>query len=386
MRRMFVSSTLLAVLSLSVSGKRSGGPLAIQAESREGVAAAPPDRLRQRGIHHRRRDENLPLLSGLRPARRPQPALARIRHRGALRRQPPGGVGTEAGRQHDQHERSAAAVPDADRTGQQAGGAGGEQGVDHRAGRGAAGAGRVAAARRWRRGRAAAAAARAADHGFRIRQGLDGRCRRPWRAAARGARRHRQSGLRRQRLRDQQDQDQSVRRPGCERQDHRGRRTARGTGGAAGRRWQGPGRTRWRRDRRPAQPARAPAAGANGPGGPTAESAGRSVHGFSDAGTIRREERRAGRGHHREFPAAQRAWPTPTRRLRRLRRRRRTGAGLNGPNYQVPKLQQPPACASVPADHRRAGHDQRYFPGRESRARSRSSMRPEPTPSRIPSS
>src|ERR1017187_1558317 len=46
----------------------------------------------QRGLDRRRRDEDLPLLSGLRSARRAEPAVARSRYGGALHRQPPGGV------------------------------------------------------------------------------------------------------------------------------------------------------------------------------------------------------------------------------------------------------------------------------------------------------
>ena len=58
------------------------------------------------------------------------------------------------------------------------------------------------AARWWRRGRGGRGR-QAANHRLRIHQGLDRQCRRPWSAAARGARCHRQSGFRRQRLRHQ---------------------------------------------------------------------------------------------------------------------------------------------------------------------------------------
>ena len=44
----------------------------------------------------------------------------RVRHRRPLHRQPPGGVGVQAGRQHYEYEWSAPAVPDANRAHQQA--------------------------------------------------------------------------------------------------------------------------------------------------------------------------------------------------------------------------------------------------------------------------
>src|ERR1019366_5266464 len=105
MRRMFVSSTLLAVLSLTV------------------LVSVPP-------VH-----------SQSKPKAGKAVAAARSRYGGTLHRQPPGGVGAEAGRQHGEDDRSAATVLHADGTGGEAGLAGAEQGVDYRAGGG-----------RWARG------------------------------------------------------------------------------------------------------------------------------------------------------------------------------------------------------------------------------------------
>src|ERR1035438_9677810 len=121
-------------------GERAGDPLPVQAEGRQGRGRR-TSQLWQRGFDRRRRDEDLPLLSGLRSARRAEPAVARSRYGGALHRQPPGGVGAEAGRQHGEDDRSAATVLHADGTGGEAGLAGAEQGVDYRTGGG-----------RWARG------------------------------------------------------------------------------------------------------------------------------------------------------------------------------------------------------------------------------------------
>src|ERR1017187_9667831 len=80
-------------------GERTPGPLPIQAESREGCCRR-AWKLWQRGFDRRRREEDLPLLSGLRSPRGSEPAVTRSRYGGTLHRQPPGGVGAEAGRQH----------------------------------------------------------------------------------------------------------------------------------------------------------------------------------------------------------------------------------------------------------------------------------------------
>ena len=115
--QLYAPNRSLAVLSwpfLSLTVWVSVRPVHSQSKPKAAKAIAAATRqLRQRGLHQRRRDEDLSLLPGLRPARGPQPAIARFRYRGALRCQPPGGVGTEAGRQHDEDDRSAAAVPHA---------------------------------------------------------------------------------------------------------------------------------------------------------------------------------------------------------------------------------------------------------------------------------
>ena len=106
-----------------------------------------------------------------------------------------------------------------------------------------------------------------ADHGFRVHQGLERRAAEaadapPLEALDVTG----ESGVCRQRLRHQQDEDQSVRRPGREGQDRRGGRTACRTGGAAGGAGAGGGdAARRRRSRRHGCAGAAPAA-ANGPG------------------------------------------------------------------------------------------------------------------------
>ena len=82
-----------------------------------------------------------------------------------------------------------------------------------------------------------------------------------------------------------------------------------------------------------------------------AESSGRGVHRFSDARTIRGEEWRARRGHHRQLPAAHRHGQS--------QRRRRFGgfgggggggrADSTGPPIRCPNSRRPPACPSVPS-------------------------------------
>ena len=96
------------------------------------------------------------------------------RHGGALRGEPPGGVGAEAGREHGEDGRSAAAVLHADGAGEQVGDSRGERRRRSRCrraggGRGGRGGGGGGGGARAARRRAAAA------DGARIRQGLDGR-------------------------------------------------------------------------------------------------------------------------------------------------------------------------------------------------------------------
>ena len=117
---------------------------------------------------------------------------------------------------------------------------------------------------------------------------------------------------------------------------------------------------------------RAPAAGADAAPAAgkwsrrsAAKSPGRSVYRFSDAGTIRREKRRARRGHHRQFPATQHhGQPQRRCRFRRLRRWRRT-RGTQRTQLPGPQTPTPAGLRQCPVDHRRSGHDQQYFPGRK---------------------
>ena len=81
--------------------------------------------------------------------RRAQSAVARLRHRGAVRREPSGRVGTEAGRQHQRHQWSAATLSDAVRAGDQAG----DRRIESKALLTARGARRRTGRRRRRRGR-----------------------------------------------------------------------------------------------------------------------------------------------------------------------------------------------------------------------------------------
>jgi hypothetical protein len=104
----------------------------------------------------------------------------------------------------------------------------------------------------------------------------------------------RQPGLRRQRLRNREDQDQSLCGVGRARQDRRGGRFAARVGRFAACRRPRPGRRQ------------------------RAESAGRSLQGLLDPRTVRRQERSAGRSEHRHLPTVDR--PGQPRRRWRARR------------------------------------------------------------------